>query len=142
MLCSLYLSTECVVAIYEAVKVSSAHEDFDLDFVREKLFNFLRITHAKPQMPDAIPSVLVPYVQDCLASARLTFLGSTLSTPANWLVIRFVYAAIQAKQNPSSAPYPGKQHNATSKAVLVSLLRPTDLWVELGKKIVGFSLLN
>lgn len=94
-------------------------------------------------MPDAIPPVLLPYIQDSLVSARLILIGSTLSTPANWLVVRFLHAAIHAsKHDPDSAQDPAGHHDATSGFVLVSLLRPIDLWIELGKKIVGFNFLS
>ncbi|RMD44821.1 hypothetical protein DV735_g280, partial [Chaetothyriales sp. CBS 134920] len=51
-------------------------------------------------MPEATPSVLKPYLEDCLGNGNgnstLTLLTSTLSTPANWLVIRLIHAALRS----------------------------------------------
>jgi hypothetical protein len=89
-------------------------------------------------MPEAIPSILAPYLQECFSDTSLTLVTSTLSTPSTWLLIRLLDAALSGAK--STGPEYGGDHelsDTTLNVIFVSLLRPTSLWLELGRKLVG-----
>ncbi len=101
-------------------------------------------------MPTPIPPNLSPVLQPP-APGSLTLITSVLDATSNWLLLRYIYAALR----------PGKQDGHGTKAarvavgadedtnegknqdlkiVFISFLRPFELWREMGKKIVHTSL--
>lgn len=86
-------------------------------------------------MSHSLPSLLTPYVRDSLRTDSLTLITSTLSTPASWLLVRFVKAALDLPGDGKDAE--PQAADGRPDVVLVSVYRPQDLWIELSKKIVG-----
>jgi hypothetical protein len=92
-------------------------------------------------MPPTIPPALGSYLESSLASLHgQTLITSELSTPSQWLLVRFVYAALYGAGDDPEA----RQLDAGTDGVrvgerpvvFVSLLRPLSLWIEMGKKMV------
>jgi hypothetical protein len=101
-----------------------------------KILSVLYITCTQSTMPEAIPAVIAPHFDHNPPSPSLNLVTSTLSTPAHWVLLRYVFAAL------SGIPDVGQrattaQVNARHPVVFVSLLRPRDLWLELSRKIVS-----
>lgn len=99
---------------------------------------FLSLLTSCP-MPEVVPSLLIPYLGYALEPASLTLVTSTLTTPTNWLLVRFLYALLQgldgtARSTPNSAANPV---NSKASIIFVSVARPQDLWNELCKKVVS-----
>ena len=89
-------------------------------------------------MPEAIPSVLAPYVDECLNYGSLTLITSTLSTPSSWLVVRYLNAALKGAIE--GRPHGTNASNSSAdqlNVVIVSILQPVGLWAELAKKVVS-----
>jgi hypothetical protein len=92
-------------------------------------------------MPEVVPSLLLPYLGNALEPASLTLVTSTLTTPTNWLLVRFLYAVLHgvdgaARSTPNSAANPV---NLKASIIFVSIVRPLDLWNELCKKVVSIA---
>jgi hypothetical protein len=87
-------------------------------------------------MPEVIPPIIAPYLEQSPGGPSLNLVTSTLSTPAHWVLLRYLYATLSG---PVGAERPNnyKSEAGSSSVILVSLLRPRDLWLELGKKIVS-----
>ena len=89
-------------------------------------------------MPEATPSILGPYVNECLGPGSLALITSTLSTPASWLVVRYLNAVL--KGTAEGLPH-GTDVSSSSvdqpRVSFINLLRPAALWVELAKKVVS-----
>ena len=80
-----------------------------------------------------LPPLLRPYVHPSALS--LTLLTSVLGATANWLILRFLFAAL----NPVSGT-PGTDDDASiheSRIVLVSFLRDWEFWRTEGRRAVG-----
>ena len=89
-------------------------------------------------MPDVIPTLLLPYVEGCLQSPALTLVTSTLSTPGNWLLTRFLHAALHSNGGTSTLRSQSSVSTISHPSVVfVSVLHPLELWNELGKKNVS-----
>lgn len=94
----------------------------------------------KGKMPEAIPPILSPYLDHTLSHPSLTLVTSTLSTPAHWVLLRYLYAALSEDgRRDRHSHSQSSEHESHRPVILVSLLRPRDLWLELGKKIVSSS---
>jgi hypothetical protein len=99
---------------------------------------FIPLTHSRKKMPEAIPPILAPFLDRSTSAPSLNLVTSTLSTPAHWVLLRYIYAAL----NSAAERRPTIEAAMTAPAlqrvvVLVSLLRSQDLWLELGRKIVS-----
>lgn len=95
-------------------------------------------------MPDPIPPVLLPYINPG-PRGSLALVTSVLDATSNWLLLRFVHAALITAQNARS--FSQKENDLTRDAVMqsgviykvifVSLIRGFEHWKEMGKKLVG-----
>ena len=85
-----------------------------------------------------VPPLLWPYVNP--PSTSLTLLTSTLGCTANWLVLRFLYAALQRSNHLSNSSSSIDQDHAyettaETRVVLVSWLHDTKFWKDGGRKL-------
>lgn len=76
-----------------------------------------------------IPILLSQYISH-LPSSSLSLLTSTLAATTNWLVLRFIHAALKpvSRDEPDHVP-------ADTKVILVSWLRDGNFWKDGGKKL-------
>lgn len=89
-----------------------------------------------PSQP-AVPPLLSPYVTS-LPPSSLTVLSSVLDATGNWLVLRFLYAALSAPSNSRVAfGSDGVDGRKKHKVVLVSFLRGWDFWRAEAKRLVN-----
>ena len=82
-----------------------------------------------PSQPP-IPPLLAPYLAPT-PSSSLTLLTSTLGATSNWLVLRFIHAALKDYGRGGGD---GRQE---TRIVLVSWLRDANFWREGGRKLVS-----
>ena len=85
---------------------------------------------SQPPIPPLIANSLVP-----LPESSLTLLTSVLGATSNWLVLRFLYAALNP---PKDADGQSLSENG-SKVILISWLRDLSFWKE-GAKRLGIDL--
>lgn len=76
-----------------------------------------------------IPPLLSQYISH-IPSSSLTLLTSTLAATTNWLVLRFIHAALK----PAALDEPDHV-SADTKVILVSWLRNGNFWKDGGKKL-------
>lgn len=105
-----------------------------------------------PSQP-AIPALLSPLLQTPPKACSLYLLTSVLSASTNWLVLRFIYAALLAGEgrekksllNDNNKNNYNNNNNGTTttgefRVLMISWLRGLELWGEMGKKLgVDFS---
>lgn len=85
-----------------------------------------------------LPPLLAPYVSS-LPQSSLTVLSSVLGATGNWLVLRFLYAALSAPSNSETAfGLNGSEGVKNRKVVLVSFLRGWEFWRSEAKRLVSF----
>lgn len=80
----------------------------------------------------SIPPLLSPYISNP-SSFSLTLLTSTLGATTNWLVLRFVHAAL--KGNGLHHDDAASNINEETRVVLVSWLRDATWWGDGGRKL-------
>jgi elongator complex protein 6 len=90
-------------------------------------------------MPAVIPSLLTPYVLPA-TKGSLTLVLSVLDATTNWLLLRYIYAALN-NQDPADkhSPLSGsviQEHQENIKVLFVSILRGFEQWREMSKKVV------
>lgn len=84
-----------------------------------------------------LPHLLAPYVSS-LPPSSLTVLSSVLGATGNWLVLRYLYAALGTTSNPEAAfGLQGGEGAKKRKVVLVSFLRGWDFWRSEAKRLVS-----
>lgn len=92
-----------------------------------------------------LPPLLAPYVSS-LPQSSLTLVSSVLGATGNWLVLRYLYAALSASSGASTtfgAGPDGLESNAKKrKVVLVSFLRGWDFWRAEAKRLVSSPFFN
>ncbi|KAB8277831.1 hypothetical protein BDV30DRAFT_168726 [Aspergillus minisclerotigenes] len=82
-----------------------------------------------------LPPLLAPYVSS-LPQSSLTVLSSVLGATGNWLVLRFLYAALSAPSNSATAfGLNGSEGVKNRKVVLVSFLRGWEFWRSEAKRL-------
>lgn len=98
-------------------------------------------------MPTPVPPNLSPLVQSSRPGS-LTLITSVLDATSNWLLLRYLYAALRPEQK-DGLPTKGtrgasgtedesrEDQNEPLNVVLVSFLRPFALWKEMAKKVVS-----
>lgn len=100
-------------------------------------------------MPTPISPTLSPIVQPTTPGS-LTLLTSVLDATSNWILLRYIYAALRPEKldghswraRASSTAVSVEEENLQEKhirelnVILISFLRPFELWREMGKKIV------
>ena len=79
-------------------------------------------------MSTRIPSLLEPYLS-LPPEASLILLTSVLGASSNWLVIRFIYSALQDQD---ASPEQGD-----TKVLLVSFMRDLNFWKENARRLVS-----
>ena len=87
-----------------------------------------------PTQP-ALPPLLEPYVSS-LSPSSLTLASSVLGATGNWLVLRFLYAALNHYPSSGSTAI-GSDLKKRRKVVLVSFLRDWEFWKTEAKRLVG-----
>lgn len=92
-------------------------------------------------MNTSLPPSLALYIHQCIEQRSLTLLTSVLDTPANWLLVRFLYAAISGSKGFHGASNSPANHSGnpdiSQKVLIVSIWRSYDLWSELSRKCVS-----
>jgi elongator complex protein 6 len=96
-------------------------------------------------MPAPIPPNLAPFVQRP-APGSLTLITSVLDAGSNWLLLRYIYAALRPEKQDgqrakttrvaATAEEASDNTNEDLKVILISFLRPFELWKEMANKIV------
>ncbi|KAE8374404.1 hypothetical protein BDV26DRAFT_284283 [Aspergillus bertholletiae] len=82
-----------------------------------------------------LPPLLAPYVSS-LPQSSLTVLSSVLGATGNWLVLRFLYAALSAPSNSETVfGLNGSDGMKNRKVVLVSFLRGWEFWRSEAKRL-------
>ncbi|KAI9039170.1 uncharacterized protein KD926_009919 [Aspergillus affinis] len=82
-----------------------------------------------------LPHLLAPYVSS-LPRSSLTVLSSVLGATGNWLVLRYLYAALGTSSNPEAAfGLQGGDAGKKQKVVLVSFLRGWEFWRSEAKRL-------
>lgn len=92
-------------------------------------------------MPSAIPPPLASYIESCLIPTHSqTLITSVLNAPSPWLCLRFLYGALYGVgdevETRDFLAARQRGSNDSMPVVFVSLLRPLNLWIEMGKKMV------
>jgi len=91
-----------------------------------------------PSQPP-LPPLLTPYLS--LPSSSLTLLTSTLGASSNWLVLRFLHAALSPPHPPTNTPSlitdpaPTPQEPIRTHIILISWLRDFSFWKDGAKKL-------
>ena len=94
-------------------------------------------------MPETIPPLLAPYLQDSLNSTSLALVTSTLSTPANWLLVRLLLATLDgADEGNQNWSKESSREIDYATVIFVSPIRSQDLWIELCKKVVSLPVIS
>lgn len=87
-----------------------------------------------------LPPLLTPYVSS-LPQSSLTLLSSVLGATGNWLVLRYLYAALSASTSANATfGADGLDNGKKRKVVLVSFLRSWEFWRSEAKRLVSLSL--
>jgi len=89
-------------------------------------------------MPSPIPPTLSPFVKPP-APGSLTLITSVLDATSNWLLLRYIYAALRPEKHHGRHGLDGEipeDKKEELKVILISFLRPFELWKEMAKKIV------
>jgi elongator complex protein 6 len=81
-------------------------------------------------MPDPIPSTLSPLLRPS-TKGSLTLITSVLDATPNWLTLRYLYAALGPAERADD-----DRSSRRFNVILISFLRPFELWREMGRKIV------
>ncbi len=101
-------------------------------------------------MPTPIPPSLSSVLQPP-APGSLTLVTSVLDATSNWLLLRYIYAALRPEKQDGPGTKAARvavgadedtteEKNQDLKVIFISFLRPFELWREIGKKIVHTSL--
>lgn len=91
-----------------------------------------------PSQP-SLPPLLIPYLP--LPSSSLTLLTSTLGASSNWLVLRFLHAALSPPHSfsdtlsPTTNPVPTLSESPKTNIILISWLRDFSFWKDGAKKL-------
>ncbi|EPS26885.1 hypothetical protein PDE_01825 [Penicillium oxalicum 114-2] len=86
-----------------------------------------------PSQPP-LPPLLSPYLSDQPESS-LTVVSSVLGATSNWLVLRYLYAALSTNGKVSSPGHDELIPSTQQKVVLVSFLRSWDFWRTEAKRL-------
>jgi elongator complex protein 6 len=88
-----------------------------------------------PSQPP-LPPLLAPYVST-LPDSSLTLVSSILGATSNWLVLRFLYAALSSSSPNAAFGLDELQNGAKKKVVLVSFMRSYEFWKTEAKRLVS-----
>jgi elongator complex protein 6 len=93
-------------------------------------------------MPYSVPPALSPYVTPA-PQGSLTLVTSVLDAVSNWLLLRYVHAALQDNEVNKThgdgdilASDIGNHLQENFNVIFVSVLRGFEQWREMGKKVV------
>jgi elongator complex protein 6 len=90
-------------------------------------------------MSAVVPPLLSPYVSPG-PQGSLTLVTSVLDATSNWLLLRYVHAALTvqelADKQSSLHGNVDQEHQESFKVVFVSILRDFEQWREMGKRVV------
>ncbi len=94
-------------------------------------------------MPIPIPPLLSPYVSPAPAGSS-ALVTSVLDATSNWLILRFIHAALDWKRSAVRAGagtggISAEDQDENYSMVFVSVLRGSEQWREMGKKVVSQS---
>ena len=89
-----------------------------------------------PSQPP-LPPLLNPYLSSQPESS-LTLISSILGATSNWLVLRFLHAALSTSLGSNASIGIDQPHNGSNKkVVLVSFLRGWEFWKAEAKRLVS-----
>jgi len=89
-----------------------------------------------PSQPP-LPPLLAPYVST-LPDSSLTLVSSILGATSNWLVLRFLHAALSSQSGSHTAFGTDElQNGIKKKVVLVSFMRSYEFWRTEAKRLVS-----
>jgi elongator complex protein 6 len=86
-------------------------------------------------MPSPIPPTLSPFVKPP-APGSLAVITSVLNATSNWLLLRYIYAALRPEKHDGQDGEDPEKTKEELKVILISFLRPFEIWKEMAKKIV------
>ncbi|KAJ5780476.1 hypothetical protein N7457_005636 [Penicillium paradoxum] len=86
-----------------------------------------------PSQPP-LPPLLAPYVST-LPDSSLTLVSSILGATSNWLILRFLHAALSSSSPNSAFGLDGLQNGTKKKVVLVSFMRSYEFWRTEAKRL-------
>jgi elongator complex protein 6 len=93
-------------------------------------------------MPDSIPPILSPYLSPA-PQGSLTLITSVLDAVPNWLLLRYVHAALHdtvADRTHGGGDvlpsHTGSHRHENFNVIFVSVLRGFEQWREMGKRVV------
>lgn len=87
-----------------------------------------------PSQPP-LPPLLAPYVST-LPDSSLTLVSSILGATSNWLILRFLHAALSAP-SPNAFGLDELHNGNKKKVVLVSFMRSYEFWRTEAKRLVS-----
>lgn len=88
-----------------------------------------------PSQPP-LPPLLASYVSN-LPDSSLTLVSSILGATSNWLVLRFLHAALSAPSPNAAFGSDELQNGLKKKVVLVSFMRSYEFWRTEAKRLVS-----
>jgi elongator complex protein 6 len=88
-----------------------------------------------PSQPP-LPPLLAPYLSTQPESS-LTLVSSILGATSNWLVLRFLHAALSNPSNNASIGLEDSPDGKKKKVVFVSFLRGWEFWKAEAKRLVS-----
>lgn len=91
-----------------------------------------------PSQPP-LPPLLAPYVS-ALPDSSLTLVSSILGATSNWLILRFLHAALSSSSSNPAFGLDGLQDGTKKKVVLVSFMRSYEFWRTEAKRLVSYYL--
>ena len=118
---------------------SNSYSNIQTDLIRDTVRAKLFIVFDMPTQPP-LPPLLTPYVSS-LPQSSLTLVSSVLGATGNWLLLRYLYAALSASSSANvSLGADGLDNGKKRKVVLVSFLRGWEFWRSEAKRLVSFSI--
>lgn len=88
-----------------------------------------------PSQPP-LPHLLTPYLTT-LPQSSLTLISSILGATGNWLVLRYLHAALSPSSSNAALGADGLQNGPKKKVVLVSFVRSWEFWKTEAKRLVS-----
>ncbi|KAL5358143.1 hypothetical protein BJX96DRAFT_146014 [Aspergillus floccosus] len=81
-----------------------------------------------------LPPLLTPYISS-LSPSSLTVVSSVLSASGNWLILRYLHAALSTSSDPHAGQFADRDAAKKRKVVLVSFLREWEFWRTEAKRL-------
>jgi elongator complex protein 6 len=85
-----------------------------------------------------LPPLLTPYISS-LSPSSLTVVSSVLGATGNWLILRYLHAALSTSSDPHVGQFTDGDAAKKRKVVLVSFLRGWEFWRSEAKRLVRYA---